>query len=72
MRKAPQSGLGNFNATELKSNKATVDLSSMGDVIVRVDNEFVATISEAGSIKYFGNPRVEQNVTGAGLVKPAE
>jgi len=72
MRKAPQSGLGNFNATELKSNKATVDLSSMGDAIVRVDNEFVATISEARSMKYFGNPRVEQNVTGAGLVKPAE
>jgi len=44
----------------------------MGDAIVRVEDELVATISEARSMKYFGNPRVEQNVTGAGLVKPAE
>jgi hypothetical protein len=66
------SGLGSFNATDLSSNKATIDLSGMGDAIVRVKEELTATITGAGSIKYFGNPHVEQNVTGAGSIKPAE
>jgi hypothetical protein len=66
------SGLGNFNAADMESNKATVELSGMGDATVRVQEELTATISGAGSIQYYGNPRVEQNVNGAGSVKPAE
>lgn len=66
------SGLGNFNAADLKSDKANVELSGMGDAIVRVEQELTATITGAGSIKYFGNPRVNQIVKGAGSVKPAE
>lgn len=66
------SGFGNFNAADLKSNKATLELSGMGDATVRVEEELAAAITGAGSIKYFGNPRVEQTVTGAGSVKPAE
>jgi hypothetical protein len=65
-------GLGNFNAADLESNKATVELSGMGDATVRVQEELSATITGAGSIQYYGNPRVEQNVNGAGSVKPAE
>jgi hypothetical protein len=66
------SGYGNFNAADLKSNTATIELSGMGDATVRVEAELSATITGAGSIKYFGNPRVKQNVTGAGSVKSAE
>lgn len=66
------SGLGNINAANLKSNKATVELSGMGDATVRVQEELTATITGAGSIQYYGNPQVEQNVNGAGSVKPAE
>jgi hypothetical protein len=66
------SGLGNFNAAELKSNQATVELSGMGDATVQVQEELTATLTGAGSIKYFGHPHVERNVTGAGSVKPAE
>jgi hypothetical protein len=66
------SGLGNFNAAELKSNQATVELSGMGDATVRVEQELAATITGAGSINYFGHPHVEQNINGAGSVKPAE
>jgi hypothetical protein len=66
------SGLGNFNAADLKTNTATVELSGMGNATVRVEKELAATITGAGSINYFGNPRVEQNVKGAGSVKPAE
>lgn len=66
------SGLGNFDATDLESNTATIELSGMGDATVRVEQELAATITGAGSIRYFGNPRVEQNITGAGSIKPAE
>lgn len=65
------SGLGNFNAANLKSNRATIELSGMGDATVRVEKELVATITGAGSIKYLGNPHVEQSVNGAGSVQPA-
>jgi hypothetical protein len=66
------SGLGNFNAAHLKGKKAHIELSGMGNATVRVEKELMAKITGAGSINYFGNPHVEQNVTGAGSVKPAE
>ncbi len=66
------SGAGSFNGTNLKTNKAAVEISGMGDAIVRVEAELAAKITGAGSIKYFGQPRVEQTVNGAGSVKPAE
>ena len=66
------SGLGNFSADDLKSNKATIELSGKGDATVRVEKELMATITGAGSIHYFGNPHVEQNINGAGSVQPVE
>jgi hypothetical protein len=66
------SGLGNFNAADLKSNQATIELSGMGNATVQVEEELIATISGAGSVEYLGNPHIEQNVTGAGNVKPVE
>jgi hypothetical protein len=66
------SGLGNFNAAELKSNQATIDLTGVGGATLHVEQELTATITGAGSIEYFGNPHVKQNVTGAGSVKPAK
>ena len=66
------SGLGSFNAADLESNKADIELSGMGDATVRVEDELAATITGAGSIQYFGSPHIEQSVNGAGSVKPAE
>jgi hypothetical protein len=66
------SGLGDFNAADLQSHKADIELSGMGGATVRVEEELAATITGAGSIQYFGNPHVEQSVNGAGSVKPAE
>ena len=66
------SGLGDFNAADLQSKKADIKLSGMGSATVRVEEELAATITGAGSIKYFGHPHVEQSVNGAGSVKPAE
>ena len=66
------SGLGNFDATDLNTNKATIELSGMGSATVRVEEDLTATLTGAGSIQYYGDPHVKQNVTGAGSVKPAE
>lgn len=66
------SGLGNFNAIDLKSNKANIELSGMGGATVRVEEELTATITGAGSVIYVGSPHVKQNVTGAGSVQPAD
>jgi hypothetical protein len=66
------SGLGDFNAADLESKKADIELSGMGSATVRVEEELAATITGAGSIQYFGHPHVEQSVNGAGSVKPAE
>lgn len=66
------SGLGDFNAAELQSKKADIELSGMGGATVRVEEELSAIITGAGSIQYLGHPHVEQSVNGAGSVKPAE
>ena len=66
------SGLGNFNAADLKSDKATIELSGMGNATVRVEEELAATITGAGAVDYFGNPRVNKTLKGAGSVRPAE
>ena len=66
------SGLGDFNAADLESKKAAIELSGMGGATVRVEEELTATITGAGSIQYFGHPSVESSVNGAGSVKPAE
>jgi predicted small secreted protein len=66
------SGLGNFNAADLQSKRADIELSGMGGATVRVEEELAATITGAGSIQYYGHPHMEQSVNGAGSVKPAE
>jgi hypothetical protein len=65
------SGMGNLNAADLASNKAVVELSGTGDITVRVETELKATVTGAGSVLYYGTPRVEQDVKGLGSVKPA-
>lgn len=66
------SGLGDFNAADLQSKRADIELSGMGGATVRVEEDLAATITGAGSIQYFGHPHVEQSVKGAGSVKPVE
>ncbi len=66
------SGAGNFNGADLMSDKAAVEISGMGDAIVRAETALTANITGAGSVRYFGEPRVEQTISGAGSVKPAD
>ncbi len=66
------SGAGSFSGADLKSDKAGVEISGMGHAIVCAATELTANITGAGSVRYYGEPRVEQTISGAGSVKPAD
>jgi hypothetical protein len=65
------SGFGSFKAADLQAATATVKISGAGDAVVRVSKELHAIITGAGSIDYYGSPSVDQEISGAGSVKPA-
>ncbi|QHT70708.1 DUF2807 domain-containing protein [Rhodocytophaga rosea] len=68
------SGAGNYNGFELKSEKANVELSGVGNVRVYTTEELNASASGVGAIRYKGNPRnVIKNSSGfLGSVKSAD
>jgi hypothetical protein len=63
------SGAGEYQAEELASQRATINVSGVGHVVVRVERELDATISGAGNVEYVGNPVVKERVSGMGRVK---
>ena len=66
------SGAGQYDASRLASTHASVDVSGVGKVVVRVDQALDASISGAGTIEYLGSPTVHENVSGVGRVKRRE
>ncbi|WP_129671824.1 GIN domain-containing protein [Candidatus Chloroploca sp. Khr17] len=63
------SGAGNYDGAALVSERATVDLSGFGSVVVNVSERLDATISGAGSIAYIGSPELHEQVTGVGSIR---
>ena len=59
-------GVGNYDAPDLESQTATVDVSGAGGVVIRVLNALDVAISGAGNVDYFGSPTVTQDISGAG------
>jgi Putative auto-transporter adhesin, head GIN domain len=66
------SGAAEYEAQDLASERARIDVSGVGHVVVRVAQTLNASISGAGSIEYYGDPKVEQHVSGVGRVKRRE
>jgi hypothetical protein len=66
------SGAAEYEAGNLASDRARVDVSGVGHVVLRVAKSLTASISGAGSIEYYGDPQVEQHVSGVGRVKRRE
>jgi hypothetical protein len=66
------SGAGEYNAERLASTDASVSVSGVGHVVVRVEKTLSASISGAGSIEYFGSPEVKEHVSGVGRVRRRE
>jgi len=63
------SGAGDYQAADLASDTARVDVSGAGKVVVRVAKTLRVDISGAGAVTYIGNPDVEKTITGLGSVR---
>ena len=62
------SGAGNYDGGDLESGSADVRLSGLGNATVWATESLNASISGAGSIGYYGDPDVDENVSGLGDV----
>ena len=62
------SGSGRYEAAELLSEKASVEISGSGEVAVAVSRELRIDISGSGTVTYSGDPSVQQSVSGSGKV----
>jgi hypothetical protein len=65
-------GLGAYQARDLRSSMAEVQINAAGSATIRVSETLDAIINGAGSIEYYGNPTVSQQVTGVGRINRIE
>jgi hypothetical protein len=64
------SGSGDIAAYELMANNADVRISGSGGMTLSVSDKLYARISGSGSVKYKGNPKIEDiKVSGSGSVR---
>ncbi len=63
------SGVGNYNAEELKAETAKVRIAGSGDVKVFADQDLDINIAGMGSVYYKGAAAVKQRIAGSGEVK---
>jgi hypothetical protein len=61
-------GYGSYEAADLASRQATVDVRHAGSATVRVADRLRADSSGAGSVYYYGDPVVESSTTGSGTI----
>lgn len=63
------SGVGDYNAQELKAESAKVRIAGSGDVKVFADHDLDINIAGVGSVYYKGAAAVKQHIAGSGEVK---
>lgn len=61
-------GSGEMRMETLRSGQAVVRIGGAGNVHVYAERALRAVITGAGSIRYGGNPRIEQEIRGAGSI----
>jgi hypothetical protein len=62
------SGTGRFEADGLQVREAEIGISGAGSATLRVESSLEADISGTGSVRYYGDPRVSQRVSGVGRI----
>jgi Putative auto-transporter adhesin, head GIN domain len=62
------SGAGEILAKDVACNSAETKVSGAGTIRTRVKDTLSASISGAGEIEYYGNPKVDQTVGGIGTI----
>jgi hypothetical protein len=68
-QKVRLSGAADYRAGKLDSETASVSVSGAGKVVVRVQKALDIGVSGAGSVEYFGDPKVTQDIRGVGSVR---
>lgn len=63
------SGAGNYDAEDLKSNKARIEISGTGKAEMWVENELDVELSGMGNLQYYGSPILSTEMSGMGTVK---
>ena len=62
------SGKGKVMAERMQAQRARVNVSGLGNVVLWVSEDLAAHISGIGSVDYFGNPSVQRSVSGMGSI----
>lgn len=65
------SGSGIYQAKNLSSNVANINITGSGKVSVRVQDDLDVRISGAGTVIYQGVPRIHQTISGSGSITRA-
>jgi len=63
------SGAGNYDAGDLYSEDASVDISGTGRATVWAENKLDVEMSGMGSLQYYGSPTLSTKMSGAGSIK---
>lgn len=63
-------GAGKYDAPDLVSEDAQVDVSGAGRVILRADKTLRVSLAGAGAVDYLGEPQITRDITGAGRLRP--
>jgi len=64
------SSSGSFVAPGLRSERATVELSSSGGAIIWVTERLEAWLTSSGNVRYAGSPQVFAHLSSSGTVRP--
>jgi Putative auto-transporter adhesin, head GIN domain len=62
-------GTAAYDSSSLQSQKATVSISGDGDVLLRASDTLDVQIDGVGKVRYLGNPRITQRISGGGSVQ---
>jgi len=65
-------GSGDYTAGALDSRKASVNIDGSGNATVRTSEQLVVRIGGTGDVRFHGNPRVDEIISGAGSVTRAD
>ena len=63
-------GSGGYQAGDLRSRAARVEINSLGEVTIWVADLLDAQLTSAGSLSYYGDPKVTSEVTSLGKLIP--
>jgi hypothetical protein len=63
------SGGGDLDSENLQVQEADISISGLGSATVRVSDLLRADISGGGSVRYYGNPTIDEQVSGLGQVE---